>query len=397
MPIDAEDFATRAGLGIETVQRLSGLDLIPSLDALDDDAIPVARLVAALERSGVPLEQLADLVAEGGLTLEHINRGFVRTAPMQRGTFEGLAADIGVSASFAEDIRLALGVADDGQLDMIRVDDAEVLRLLAEMVDLGVGESVVVALFHVMAESLRRMARASSEMWSAGVRTPLIDSGMSFRDMVAAENLSGDRLQAIGVEVVSTVWSRFLDDEIFHGTVELLERALEEAGLSRSTTSGLPTIAFMDLTAFTAMTDRVGDDAAAAGARDLRAILKRALVPAGGTLVKMLGDGAMLHFPDAVSGAECAVDLVSTVPEAGLPDARFGLCAGPLIVKDVDFYGHTVNVAARLVDYARPSEVLVTAEVVEAAAGSRLDFAEIGRISLKGIADPVHVFSASSG
>ena len=65
-----------------------------------------------------------------------------------------------------------------------------------------------------------------------------------------------------------------------------------------------------------------------------------------------------------------------------------------MIARDVDYYGQTVNVAARLVDYARPREVLVTADAVEAAEADDVSFTEIGPVSLKGVAGLVTVFSA---
>ena len=396
MRIDADTFATKSGLEAELLARMSELGLLPALDRLEDGYIPVARLAAELERSGVSLDELAKLVSRGSLALENIGRAFTRNSGMRPGSFEGLGRSFGVSESFADEIRTALGVPGETAADSIREDDAELLRLLAEMVGLGVPEQIVADLFQVMAENTRRMTQASSEMWAAGVQQPLIDSGMSYRDLVSAQSLNGDRLQAIGVEVVSSLWSRFLDDEIFSGTIEILELALAEAGLDRVSKSGPPAIGFVDLTAFTAMTDRRGDHIAASGARELRAVIRRTIVSGGGTLVKMLGDGAMLHFSDATAAVICAVELTREVRSTGLPPARFGISAGPLIVRDVDYFGHTVNVAARLVDYARPDEVLVTEAVVESVDDPDITFSQIGPVSLKGIANPVTVFSTSS-
>ena len=56
-----------------------------------------------------------------------------------------------------------------------------------------------------------------------------------------------------------------------------------------------------------------------------------------------------------------------------------------MVFQEGDYFGRTVNVAARIADYARPGEVLVTQEVVEAAAESPLSFDEIGPVTLKGV------------
>ncbi len=82
--------------------------------------------------------------------------------------------------------------------------------------------------------------------------------------------------------------------------------------------------------------------------------------------MKWLGDGVMLHFPDPGLGVVAALEMVAGVAEAGLPPAHVGLHAGPVIFQEGDYYGQTVNVASRIADYARPGEVVVSQEVVDA-------------------------------
>jgi adenylate cyclase len=88
--------------------------------------------------------------------------------------------------------------------------------------------------------------------------------------------------------------------------------------------------------------------------------------------------------------------LVAAIPEAGMPAARVALNAGPLVLRDADFYGRTVNIAARLIDYARPREVLVTETVVRASKKKDIRYEEIGPVSLKGVPDPVIVYTATA-
>ena len=49
-----------------------------------------------------------------------------------------------------------------------------------------------------------------------------------------------------------------------------------------------------------------------------------------------------------------------------------------MVFQEGDYFGRTVNVAARIADYARPGEVLVTQDVVDAADGTSITFTEIG-------------------
>ena len=53
-----------------------------------------------------------------------------------------------------------------------------------------------------------------------------------------------------------------------------------------------------------------------------------------------------------------------------------------------------MNVASRIADYARPGEVLVSQEVVDASRGTDVAFREIGPVDLKGVAGAVSLFRA---
>jgi adenylate cyclase len=71
-----------------------------------------------------------------------------------------------------------------------------------------------------------------------------------------------------------------------------------------------------------------------------------------------------------------------------------GVNAGPVIFRDGDYFGRTVNVAARIADYARPGEVLVT-EPVRAATGDRpLQFESLHPVPLKGVSEAVQLYRA---
>jgi adenylate cyclase len=89
-----------------------------------------------------------------------------------------------------------------------------------------------------------------------------------------------------------------------------------------------------------------------------------------------------------------ALEMVSGVVDAGLPPAHVGLHVGPVIFQEGDYYGQTVNVASRIAEYARPGEVLVSQDVVDASAGAVASFTEIGPIELKGVAGAMNLHAA---
>jgi adenylate cyclase len=110
--------------------------------------------------------------------------------------------------------------------------------------------------------------------------------------------------------------------------------------------------------------------------------------------VKWLGDGVMIHFRAPGPGVAAALEMVDGVASAGLPPAHVGLHAGPVLFQEGDYFGQTVNLAARIADYARPGEVLVSQAVVDAIADTEATFMDIGPVELKGVAGTTHLQSA---
>jgi adenylate cyclase len=86
--------------------------------------------------------------------------------------------------------------------------------------------------------------------------------------------------------------------------------------------------------------------------------------------------------------------MVDRAAAAGLPPAHVGLHAGPVVFQEGDYYGQTVNVASRFAEYARPGEVLVSQEVVEASEGAGASFTEIGPVELKGVSGAMRLHAA---
>jgi adenylate cyclase len=93
----------------------------------------------------------------------------------------------------------------------------------------------------------------------------------------------------------------------------------------------------------------------------------------------------MFFFPDPGPGVLAALDMVEGAANAGLPPAHVGLHAGPVLFQEGDYFGRTVNLAARIAEYARPGEVVVSQDVVEVVDAIPVSFVEIGPVELKGV------------
>jgi adenylate cyclase len=175
--------------------------------------------------------------------------------------------------------------------------------------------------------------------------------------------------------------------------VEHVESALEAAGLYRRLDRP-PAMCFLDLTGYTRLTEERGDEAAAELAARLAGLVRRAAQEHGGAPVKWLGDGVMFYFREPGAAVLAAVEMVEVVGRHGLPPAHVGIHAGPVIFQEGDYFGRTVNLAARIAEYARPGEVLVSQEVVDAADGSPVSFTEIGPVELKGVPETIQLYTA---
>jgi adenylate cyclase len=100
----------------------------------------------------------------------------------------------------------------------------------------------------------------------------------------------------------------------------------------------------------------------------------------------------MLRFPDAERGLDAALALVRTLSGEGSLTAHAGVHAGPVIERDLDLFGRTVNLASRLAEAARPGEVLVTETVRNAVYRPAVRFEPADGTVLKGINEPTALF-----
>jgi adenylate cyclase len=114
-------------------------------------------------------------------------------------------------------------------------------------------------------------------------------------------------------------------------------------------------------------------------------------------VVKFLGDGAMLHYRDAVGAVRGSLELIALFPTAGLPPGHAGVNAGPVVFRDGDYYGRAVNVAARVADRACPGEVLVAEDAIPDRVPDDLRFEFVERATLKGVTAPVALYRAHRG
>jgi class 3 adenylate cyclase len=163
--------------------------------------------------------------------------------------------------------------------------------------------------------------------------------------------------------------------------------------------SGTAIILFADIVDSTALTERMGDAAFRAKARELDGALRAAIRERGGTLVegKLLGDGVLAVFTSARQAIEAALACGQAGDDADLP-LHLGLHAGDVIREENNVYGGAVNIASRIAGLSAAGEVLVSETVRSLARTSAgVGFEDRGEQELKGVGEAVRVWAVREG
>ena len=160
---------------------------------------------------------------------------------------------------------------------------------------------------------------------------------------------------------------------------------------------GVPTrlaVAFTDLEGFTRWTAAHGDDAASKLLAEHHRRVGPVVRGRGGRVVKHLGDGLLLTFPEPEAAVLACLELVAVQPEP--LRLRAGVHVGEVVVTRDDVIGHVVNVAARVAESAKGGQVLLSEDVC-AAAGElpTVQFGRLRRKTLKGIDEAVRTCSVT--
>jgi adenylate cyclase len=157
------------------------------------------------------------------------------------------------------------------------------------------------------------------------------------------------------------------------------------------------TFVFADIVGFTAVTEHEGDARALELASTLATAAALIAADTGAQLVKCIGDAVMLCVDDARIGLAVALRLerdLARIP--GFPLLHVGVHTGPALHADGDWFGHTVNIAARVTNSAEAGEVLCTESTVAGCQESfGLAFTPHGPREFKNASAPVAVYTVT--
>ncbi len=397
----AEEIAAEAGVAQDRVAWLVSIGIVkPSQSgALRFGDVFRVKLVSALIDAGLTEAILERATAEGWLNLDHVD-AYLPNEPFPRSsrTFADFVTSAGPTASILPSVYEVLGLPRPDPSAPIHVDEEAMFERFFEGWRLASGNDVLLRAARLLGEGTREVAIGWTELLDEQMGRPAQER--MFRgeiDRFPREvTLAVATLVRLAPEMFVWLSYRYIEQRFMAGIVEGVERFLATHELLPMPQSqGPPAIVFVDLSGFTRLTEERGDEAAVRSATTLQRHADAVATRRGGRLVKLLGDGALLQFSEVGDGVEAAVDLVETMEAAGSLSAHAGIHAGPVIERDLDLFGGTVNLASRIASVAGRGEVLASRAVVEAADDASLRFERVDERSFKGISEPVTLFRVS--
>ena len=159
--------------------------------------------------------------------------------------------------------------------------------------------------------------------------------------------------------------------------------------------TGVRSVMFTDIVGSTELAQRMGDHVAFELVTQHDLIVRGSVSDGLGRVIKHTGDGIMAVFVSPVQAVKAAcriqAEVGSLVRDEGQPhfQVRIGVAAGEPIERDSDFFGSTVNLAARLCNAANPGSVLVTNGIAELCLGKGMHFAQLQSATLKGFDEEI--------
>jgi adenylate cyclase len=391
--LSPQEAADRAGVEVAFVDSLIEQGILsPDSDGmLSVVDVRRAGIMRTILEAGVPLDVIGEGTRRGVISLDFVaSPEYERFGGVTTETFDEAAARTGVPVGHLTTIRELIGAGQANPHDRVREDEVVIIAFVELQHRLGFRWESTERLLRTLGDSLRKIAESEAEWWRSEVLQPSLEAGR------AAGAAGGDFSEELSRRSEAALLATLHTQQAQTWTANIIGGfgyQLASAGIHR-TTQRDPAICFLDITGYTRLTQERGDQAAADVADTLNRLVKRASMEQGGRPIKWLGDGVMFHFPDPGPGVVAALNMVDGIVGAGLPPAHVGLHAGPVVLQEGDYYGQTVNMAARIAEYARPGEVLVTQAIVDTSTVSGLRFSAIGDVELKGVSGAVALHSA---
>jgi adenylate cyclase len=229
--------------------------------------------------------------------------------------------------------------------------DLEAVRLFQGMQALGAARTdTALQLARVIGSSMSRIAEAEL--------VPASMSGLDVDPVIAADSFASvaDVTIPAMARLLEFVWRR----QVAAGIQRTM--LLRSHGIAPGESPVLA-VGFADMVGFTLLSQHLSDQELAAVVGRFEELSHDIVSALGGRVVKMIGDEVMFVV-DGVADAACiGLNLADAYADDDLlSDVRVGLASGPVLLRDGDYFGPTVNLAHRIVNIGNPGTVLISDE-----------------------------------
>jgi class 3 adenylate cyclase len=343
----------------------------------------LALFVFLLDEIGASIPELVRADEQGGLL------SFAAFRMLRTGR-DGLTfAEVAQRGHIDPDLALTLwrgaGFADPRPFERrFGSQDVEMFRLFALLATF-VPQEQVLQLMRTMGEAVGRLAEAEVALLRSNIEAPL------------AQRRQYVEVARTYLEVANAVFPRVADvmDSMHRHHLQAIGRRYGDVGAPTSALNVVQlAVGFADLAGYTGLWQKFEPHVLALMLDTFEATTGDVIAAAGANVVKRIGDAVM--FVTNAPGVACslALDLLEACEAAGLPKLRVGIAFGDVMVRQGDFYGPTVNLAARLVSSAEAGTALTDVEMQQRLARVRSGyaFAAAGKLNLAGFVEPVEAY-----
>lgn len=305
----------------------------------------------------------------------------------RRHSLSHVARTAGLSPEFMRDLLRASGRPIPRPRERAFTDqDIDLARLVRQFVDAGLPRGDLLEISRVMGQGMAHTADAVRR----SVGDALLQPGDSEHVLGLRFAQAAEELSPMMACVLDYQFRAHLRDRIRSELVTEAERAAGRLAGTQDVGVG-----FADLVGYTRLGEKLPpEDLGRIAGRLTELAVDVARRPV--QLVKMIGDAAMFVSDDVDALVETTAGLVRAVDAQGddFPGLRAGLAYGPATPRGGDWFGAPVNVASRVTNLAKPSQLLATDAVQERAA--ERPWKRKRRRALKGVNGRVRLFALES-
>jgi len=390
------DIETLAYEAETTVERIRELVRINALRPADDGTfergdVIRARVVEAFEAEGFSLEQMAVAIGEQAIALHSVPLFYPDPSPRTGRTFGEFTAELGDRGHLIGPVLGAMGLSAPAPDAPTRGIEEQLLRTLIAGWS-TVDDEYTLRAARIFGDAARRAAESWVALFAEAISDPVESRYTTLEEVVPRLLQPAAILSPLGPKLLAWLLERHLERTMNDLNIGRIERRLERRGLLPSQPADPPAVAFVDVSGFTRLTADRGDEYGARIAVRLGELADVVIRRRGGRVMKLLGDGVLLLFESPCDGVGAVAELSREMVKAGLPMAHAGLHAGPVVERDGDIFGSTVNIASRIANHAPAGSILVSEAVVLQCPSLTGRFEPLGDVAVRGLADAVRLY-----